>query len=480
MSINTRVTALALTSAMLAGVTVGKAFDSEIRCAPVIVLNDNGAWSWFEDERAVVDVATGTLLVSSVADRSGTDGARRDGNVEVVAYDIASRTSRRFVLHRQLEADDHNSAALHVRPDGRYVAAYSRHTTDQLTRWRVSVGAGPELAWAAESTFDHGAPTTYSNLVSPNENRLLLFVRTAGRDPHYLVSEDAGSSWRHGGRLLAGPGRPYVRYAADASGRIHIFATEQHPADFGNSVYHGIVDDGRLLSSSGAPIDTRLTDRYPVPPTRLTKVFAGDGRRRAWTIDVQVDQSGLPYAAFSVQTPDARLYYYARFDGTQWHAHEMADAGSSLYEAEAAYTGLVALDPHDPSRVVISTDVDPTDGSPAVSRSDGRRHHELFEGRTVDGGVTWSWTPITSDSTVDNIRPIIPVWDESHTALLWLRGTYTTYQDFDLDVVALVGATEVCEQASLGLETVGGDRAERDHPIGVCPAVTGACSGPRQ
>ena len=408
MSINTRLTALALTSAMLAGVTVSKAFDSEIRCEPVIVLNDNGAWSWFEDERAVVDVATGTLLVSSVADRSGTGGARRDGNVEVVAYDIASRTPRRFVLHRQLEADDHNSAALHLRPDGRYVAAYSRHTTDQLTRWRVSAGSGPALEWAAESTFDHGAPTTYSNLVSSNGNRLMLFVRTAERDPHYLVSDDAGSSWRRGGRLLAGPGRPYVRYTADATGRIHVIATEQHPADFGTSVYHGVVDDGRLLSSTGEPIDTRLTDRYAAHPTQLTKVFAGDGRHRAWTIDVQVDRAGRPYAVFSVQTPDARLYYYARFDGRQWHAHEMADAGGGLYEAEDAYTGLVALDPHDPSRVVISTDVDPTDGSPAVSRSDGRRHHELFEGRTVDGGVTWSWTPITSDSTVDNIRPIIP------------------------------------------------------------------------
>ena len=40
----------------------------------MIVLNDNGAWSWFEDERAVVDPATGTLLVSSVASATGDGG----------------------------------------------------------------------------------------------------------------------------------------------------------------------------------------------------------------------------------------------------------------------------------------------------------------------------------------------------------------------------------------------------------------------
>ena len=43
--------------------------------------------------------ATDTLLVSSVANAAGTEGAARDGNVEVVAYDLAGGTIRRTVLH---------------------------------------------------------------------------------------------------------------------------------------------------------------------------------------------------------------------------------------------------------------------------------------------------------------------------------------------------------------------------------------------
>jgi hypothetical protein len=62
----------------------------------------------------------------------------------------------------------------------------------------------------------------------------------------------------------------------------------------------------------------------------------------------------------------------------------------------------------------------------------------LFEGRTPDGGATWTWTGLTADSTFDNIRPIVPRWDSTGTMLLWLRGTYRTYTDYDLDVVGLL------------------------------------------
>ena len=34
-----------------------------------------------------------------------------------------------------------------------------------------------------------------------------------------------------------------------------------------------------------------------------------------------------------------------------------------------------------------------------------------------------------------NIRPIVPKWDSSHTALLWLRGSYTSAQNYAMKVV---------------------------------------------
>jgi hypothetical protein len=47
-----------------------------VACASApFVVNDNGAWSWFEDERAVIDPANCTLLVSSVANGGGASCA---------------------------------------------------------------------------------------------------------------------------------------------------------------------------------------------------------------------------------------------------------------------------------------------------------------------------------------------------------------------------------------------------------------------
>jgi unsaturated rhamnogalacturonyl hydrolase len=88
--------------------------------------------------------------------------------------------------------------------------------------------------------------------------------------------------------------------------------------------------------------------------------------------------------------------------------------------------------------VFISTDIDPTTGEPLISRRDQRRHHELFEGISPDGGATWTWTALTADSTFDNIRPVVPRWDSPNTVLVWLRGTYRTYTDYDLDVVGII------------------------------------------
>ena len=129
----------------------------------VVVLNDNGAWSWFEDQRAVVDPSRGRLIASTVADRSGTRGARRRRR-RCRRPRPDNRPRGESTLHAGLEADDHNSAALFVRRDGRYVAMYSKHGTDTQTRWRVSRHPGDITEWDPEQHIDNGADTTYANV----------------------------------------------------------------------------------------------------------------------------------------------------------------------------------------------------------------------------------------------------------------------------------------------------------------------------
>src|SRR3972149_4410061 len=133
----------------IVSVVANRASGADDVAAGMITLNDNGGWSCFEDERAIVDAAHNQLLVSSVDNGSGTGGAERSGDIDVATLNLADMTVERFVLQPSLAADDHSSAAIIVRPDGRYLAMYGTHAAggEAGQRWRdrlsTDTGAGP-------------------------------------------------------------------------------------------------------------------------------------------------------------------------------------------------------------------------------------------------------------------------------------------------------------------------------------------------
>ena len=60
------------------------------------------------------------------------------------------------------------------------------------------------------------------------------------------------------------------------------------------------------------------------------------------------------------------------------------------------------------------------------------------KGVTPDGGDTWQWTPITLNSSVENLRPVVPRWKSDRTAVLWCRGTMRSSQDYDMKIVGVI------------------------------------------
>jgi hypothetical protein len=414
-----------------------------------IIINDDAGWCWFQDERAVFH--GNRLIIGSVA--AGSRVRSRRGNVEVSAMDLETKRVERFVLHKNLEGDDHDAPALLILPDGRILAVYSRHGVDRKVRYRVTRRPGDITEWAPESVYKiqrgkYG--TTYSNLyrLEGEAGRIYNFYRGEQFDPNALVSDDNGKSWQYAGRLIEGPGRPYVRYASDNREVVHFITTEQHPVDFDNSLYHGYVRDGRILDSYGKEVG-RL-GKAPVTHDRLTRVFAGDADNVAWPADADLDEDGRLYVVYSVQKDGAgkrvgragfdHRYHYAWFDGKVWRDHEVAFAGGRLYATQDDYTGLICLHPGALNTVYFSANVDPLSGTPLVSRADGERHYEIFKGVTRDGGKTWTITPVTGDSTEDQIRPNVPLNGPPGSALIWLRGHLTTYRRYDLEMVVLTPA----------------------------------------
>lgn len=432
-----------------------------------VVLNDNGGWCWFQDERALVH--DGKLWFGSVASGRGAGANARVGNIELTVRDLARGTTTRSVLHPHLEEDDHNAPALYVRPDGRVLAVYGKHSRDRFCRWRITEEPGDPSAWRPEQTFDVGNGYCYSNLYSLDdaEDRLFNFHRGRGFKPNYLRSDDHGETWRYGGKLLtwkppakdpknAGKGglRPYVRYASNHRDTIHFVTTEDHPRGYDNSIYHAaarLIDGQMMICHSDGRVIGPMSenDQATLQPPDLTRVFEGGRDRVAWTVDLRLDADDNPVTIFSTQRDggDVRKdhhaggndlrYHYARFDGERWTAHEIAHAGRALYPPEVDYPGLAAIHPYAVETIYISTDADPVTGEPLVSAADQTRHYEIFCGHTADGGATWAWSPITKDSTADNIRPLLAPGDPDRTPLLWLRGKLKNFRHYNLQVVML-------------------------------------------
>lgn len=429
----------------------------------VIVFNDDGGWCWFQDPRALV--LNGTLVIGSVA--SGFRDPSRRGNIEVTTYNLSSGSEQRTVLHERLsdsensQYDDHNTPALLVRPDGRILAVYAKHGPENHYYYRISTQPGSPVEWQAERTFVPSASSqiTYSNLVelsaeNNGKGRIYDFFRGLdGRNkPSYAWSDDQGETWQTGNVFIDVPGsfphRPYAKYATNGIDTVHIFYSDGHPNEFkANSNYHIYYKNGTLYRSDG----TRVCELRQglTGPEQGTRIFHGDAEDIAWTSDIRLDRVGRAYVVYSVRKmrPGApqsaacedHRYHYAWWDGKRWLDHEIAYAGSCLYAAELDYTGNITLDPRESDTVYVSANVDPKMGTPLQSRADGKRHYEIFRGKTADGGATWDWTAITKDSSADNLRPLVPDGARGAGVLLWLHGTYRAYTDYELAVVGMIG-----------------------------------------
>jgi hypothetical protein len=445
---------------LAAGPALAAAQPTNYVAGALVELNDNGAWSWFMDERAVV--TDGKLVVGSV--RSVGPFARTQddpnwGNVEIAVYDLAAGSVKKTVLHQHLEQDDHNSPGLLVLPDKRVLALYSKHGQERKIYCRTSK-AGDPLTWGPATAIEtpgkgsaafRGDNVTYNNLFRVSSGRIYNFFRGVHFDPNYMFSDDDGRTWQYGGHMLLGKGgySPYLRYAFDGKDTIHFVATEDHPRNYDNSLYHGYLRDGEIHFSDGRVLGPLGKSTEAKNATwDLTKAFAGDPDNVGWIDDVKLDRDGRPRMLFSVKK-DGRgtrgkggldiRFHYGRWDGKAWQTSQMAYAGARLYAGEDDYTGLAVFDRNDLNVVYISTDADPVTGKPLVSAADQRRHHELFRGTTADAGKSWRWQPITANSAEDNLRPVVPRWDDARTALVWMRGSYRNNRgDWTTAVVATV------------------------------------------
>lgn len=412
---------------------------------PFTVFMEQAGWCWYQDPRAIIH--DGKLLLGAV--RGNGLGEARVG-----IYDLrAKQRVGSVILHPEMDRDDHNSPVFSIRKDGSVLASYARHGRDAYHRSRIS-HPGDLTQWTAEAKHLRklGGPrdkVTYSNLCYlKDEDRLYNFFRGIDYNPTYVTSRDQGRTWSepvHFFRSEApGRHRPYPRYACDGQNTIHVSVTDAHPRDFGNSIYYFAFRNGRFHRADGTVIKD-LAREGPLKPSQAERIFQGSRTTEkppecesvpgaAWTSSIAIDQKGRPHIAYTLyKNNDDHRYRLASWDGERWIDREIAQGGGCLYPRESSYTGLITLDPGDPSLVFISTDVDPTTGESLGGPHEIYRAYVALE----DSLDTIRWQAVTQQSPVRNIRPLV-VRDGPLRVVLWNRGDFRSYTNYELDAVGFV------------------------------------------
>lgn len=394
----------------------------------VTVLNPDAAWCWFQDERALL---SGDTLVAGTISSSGT--------VQATSFDLGSGAITVSDLHKGFAVDDHNVPGMHRLSDGTLQAFYCQHGTEPVMYTRRTRTPGSTTDWGPEIRFNAGIPDrggfTYANpfQLSAENGRIYLFWRAIDFNPTFTWSDDGGTSWATARNhlYLKKRQRPYVKYASNGRDTIHFAYTDGHPRNQENNIYHAFYRDGQFHDSTGRVI--RGVEEGPVQVAEGTRVYTATQSGKAWIWDVALAMDGSPVMVYAtVPGIEDHRYRYARWNAETrtWQEQEIAFAGRGLYEKEREYSGGICLDPDDLSVVYISANVDPVTG-----QKTGTGRYEVYRGRTSDGGRSWTWTPLTRDSRVDNLRPVVPAGHPEGTFVLWFRGEYRDYCHFNTELV---------------------------------------------
>lgn len=462
--------------AALAGSRVASAQTSDMVNGNLIQFDDNGIWTWYSDERAVVDTNGNRLVVGCVENVAGLGGLPRDGNINVTIWDVPNGMGPRYLLHPHFTSDgggdDHNAPGLVAWPNGNYLAMYTGHNSDKLTLYRTfDPIAG---VWAPEGTNNwanivpggDNFNTTYSNpWYMSAEGKTYDYSRGNNKSPNCIISTDFGNSWTWSGELTTNDNVGYVngyfKYWGNGVDRIDFICTEYHPRDYSVSMYHGYISNGMSFDSFGNVMDTNVYDQLTMPkPQDFTPVFKtgtvmppGQTNYRTWNDDLCRYPDGTVECIIAARINDNtttsgqdssinpnHAFFFCRFDGTQWTPTYLCQAGYKLYANEGDYVGLGCLNPNDPNTIYISTKYDPRAVQPGVTDTNQQYStaHEIWKGVTTNQGASFTWTPVTQNSFRDNLRPIMPAWDSNDSALLWFRGTYNSAQNVDGAVLGIV------------------------------------------
>src|SRR5690606_13022727 len=148
----------------------------------------DAAWCWFSDPRAVYHKGKYEKIYYGYINSKG--------DVVISSRNLKTKHTETFILHKELQIDDHNVPSILFLPDGRLLTFYTEHNG----RFFIRKSKNPEdiTSWEEERVIPFGGKRiTYSHpvMLKGEKNRIYMFWRGSDWRPSIAFSDDLGETW---------------------------------------------------------------------------------------------------------------------------------------------------------------------------------------------------------------------------------------------------------------------------------------------
>ncbi len=398
-----------------------------------------GGWCWFQDPRACYYAGAHHRTYFGWVDNDSPDNA--DIMVAYLDHDQGITSAPITVRNDWSVRDDHDAPAIVPGLDGKILIFYTKHPPATTAKVQMQRSASPEdiSSWGNTVEVTSEYSCTYPNLVRTSDDRLWLFYRFNGDPDHFKTrfrySDDDGTSWvpdpslkgvtliDFHDRSLPDPykyNELYIKVAARGD-QIHIAGSRcDHnppgsPGSYRN-IYWFYYDGARWKTHDGEL-------NLPVTESSAELVFESDdyGGGNTWIWDVAVDSSNNPVIVFAhnINTLNHQ-YYSAVWNGSSWDIAKIGDSNrGGLSGASSQYSPGVCLDHEDPHICYCSV------------KPPGQNYLEIHKFQYDATGNQWiKVEEVTSLSTADNLRPVVPRGSQPPCKVMWMNGTYVSYTNY--------------------------------------------------
>ena len=432
----------------------------------IVDLAPDGAWSMFTSDKALFH--NGHYYIGH---------SMSNGQVGIYRYNPQTGASTDVIVstNTSQQVDYRNAPSVTRLADGRLLLVYAKYFVAKTPGggpfyYRISNTANPATLadWGPEQVREFDGNATYSAtmMLSDEGNKLYHFHRGIGHDPSVSISNDQGQSWEYPVKFMNTQG--FWKITSDNEKRIDILYNKRYPTHSSNektSVFHAYYEGGSFKRTDGSflknfsdlPFSSEngtSNDGSWVYQVKNGAWGAGQGPDDyipggdTWIQDIAYQSNGNPVATFQVQKDfgggnsfqnDRLYYYYAVWNGSSWEKRFIAHGGGSIYwQRHGEHSGGIVLDPDNPNVVYLSSCAqNPFDLSPSSVLSAGavplnnNRIFEIWKGVTNDGGKTFTWSAITSNSSESNYRPYVPPNHGYDTHVIWYSGRFDFNDDFN-------------------------------------------------